>query len=139
MVKAICAVIISLSLLLLAITFGPVIETRHFPVYRDFRILSMTEQEPGVLRVVASFTKVRDCEPAGYAWFRGSRDMGTFDQIEVRSVSVQDGSGTGRPMGPQTSSPFEVHATLEEMENVFVNIFHRCPFQPWVTRTEAYP
>lgn len=130
-------VMLFLAMLPFILTLGPVVETRYFPVFKDFRLVSIDRLEPGRSRVVVAFQKVRNCEPAGYAWFRGSRHGDEFSEIEVRSVTM--GNSVGRPVGPQLSAPFEVTANPEDLSNIFVNVFSRCPFQPWISKTEAYP
>lgn len=119
------------------LTVGPAIETRFFPVFTKFEIASVSETADGGSLVVVKFTKARYCEPAGYAWFMGRRDAGQFSEIEVRSVTM--GNSVGRPVGSQTSAPFEVAAKPEDLNHVFVNVFSRCPFQPWITKSEVYP
>jgi hypothetical protein len=120
-----------------ALTVGPVAETRLWPVYTSYELVSVQEISPGRSSVVVAFNKVRSCEPAGYAWYKGSRESGQFAEIEVRSVST--GTTIGRPLGRQLSQPFEVSASPADLRDVFINVFHRCPFQPWVTKSEVYP
>ena len=129
--------LLAIAFMPFVLTVGPLIETRYFAVFSKFQILSKELVSPGHTRVVVAFNKVRNCEPAGYAWFLGKRDSGQFSEIEVRSITM--GNSVGRPVGLQTSAPFEVTATPDELDNVFVNVFSRCPFQPWITKSEVFP
>jgi hypothetical protein len=126
-----------LAVMPLVLTLGPALETRYLPVFKSFKLVSVTEISPGISRVVVSFEKVRACDPAGYGWYLGTRDRGIFSEVEVRSVN--NGSNNGRPLGHQLSLPFDVSASPKDLQNVFVNIYSRCPFQPWVTKSEVYP
>ena len=137
LVKAACAGIALLSLAFTVVTVGPAVETKLWPVFSTFKFESVQEIAPGRSRVVVSFEKVRNCEPAGYAWYLGTREGGQFSEVEVRSIST--GSPVGRPLGRQLSLPFEVTANPADLRSVFINVFHRCPFQPWVTKSEVYP
>lgn len=121
----------------LAFALGPAVETKYFPVFRQFKLVSIERIEPGLSRVVVSFDKVRECEPAGFAWYQGARHGNQFSEIAVRTVTM--GNTVGRPVGQQLSAPFEVAANPEDLGNIFVNVFSRCPFQPWVTKSEVYP
>lgn len=129
--------LLAIAFMPLVLTIGPGLETRHFPVFSKFDFVSVTEVAPGRSEVVVAFDKLRDCDPAGYAWYIGRRGEGQFSELTVQSTS--NGNSYGRPVGRQVSLPFQVNASPDQLKDVFVDVFSRCPFQPWTTKSEVYP
>lgn len=120
-------------------TVGRSVETAMFPVFSYFRIASVQEIEPNVIRLQVSFTKDRDCEPGGYAWYAGQRG-GTFRELGVRTIPPE-GNQTGiRPLGAgQVSRPFDLLISADEFEaGIFADVYSRC-HPLWLSRSEVYP
>lgn len=127
----------AVTVLLIAVfTFGPWLETTFLPVYSKFKIISMEELPDGQAKVVFRFTKLRQCEPQGAAWFFGEPGS-AFRQLKV---TVQNPNPTSsRPLGTQITYPYVMDVTVEQLADAtFAEIFNRChPF--WLTRSEIYP
>lgn len=114
---------------------GPVVETKLFPVYSKFALVSVEPFGDGQSRAVFEFTKHRQCEPQGSAWFAGEFGA-AFRQLPMRI----DGRIAGtRPLGRQLTSPYIIDALPELVrDGVFAEIYSRChPF--WLTRSAIYP
>jgi len=119
-------------------TAGPWLETKYWPVFSKFTIVSATEIAPGRTRVVVAFDKNRDCAPAGFGWFSGTRG-GPFEELPVIAPMQNTGDASGRPVGRQLSRPFDVDVPAAQIAgHVFADIYSRC-HPLWVTRSEAYP
>jgi hypothetical protein len=116
---------------------GPWIETKWFPAYSKFKIVSIERAGDRQSRVIFRFTKNRQCEPVGNSWFFGEPGA-AFRQLKVQ-IDNQDAFTAVRPLGTQTSNPYVLDATVEELANAtFAVIYNRChPF--WLTRSEIYP
>ncbi len=127
----------AVAILLIAFfTFGPWIETKWFPVYSKFKIVSIERAEESKSKVVFKFTKLRQCEPQGAAWFFGEPGS-AFRQLRVE---IQNPNPTAsRPLGTQLTFPYVIDATVEQVANAtFAEIYNRChPF--WLTRSEIFP
>lgn len=130
-------IIIALLLLMGFFAFGPVIESRFFPVYSKFQLTSAVPTDDGNTRAIFTFTKFRNCAPQGFAFFNG--ELGNaFYQVTTR---VQGGPDTrARPLGTQESYPYElVGITPEDLATtVFAEIYSHC-HSLWLTRTKVYP
>lgn len=120
-------------------TLGRAFETAYFPVFSYFEITSATELKSGAIRVQVRFSKLRQCEPGGFAWYAGKRD-GNFRAVVV-DIPKQYGAQTNiRPVGRgQVSEPFDLILTPEEFEaGIFADVYSRC-HPLWLTRSEVYP
>lgn len=118
---------------------APYVETRYFPVVGKMQIEAMESQGPDKTRVWASFTKLRNCDYIGIAWFHGRRDTG-FIRVPLTLLRPPgDVSSPNRPLGTQNTGPWIVDIPEKDItENSFVELYHHCtPF--WVSRTEFYP
>ena len=120
---------------------APYLETRYWPVVGKMKIEWLTAEEgnENQTRIHASFTKIRNCDYIGIAWFRGNRVTG-FIRVPLQLMRMpNDVSSPNRPLGYQQSGPWIVDIPQGEIEkNSFVELYHQCtPF--WVSRTEFYP
>jgi hypothetical protein len=138
-IKGFCGAIIFVMTLFTVFAAGPLIETRFWPPVSKLQILSMTATTDGRTIIRADFTKLRDCEYVGIAWYRGTRD-GNFERVPViLQREPGDQSSPDRPLGRQTAGPWIIAVPLDEIRtNSFAELFHHChPF--WMTRTEFFP
>lgn len=128
----------AITLLVLVFTFGPVFETRFFPVYSKFKIVSVERISATTSKAVFQFTKRRQCEPQGFAWYFGEPG-GAFRQLQVFIDRPKNAGNFIRPIGTQTTDPYIIEATVEQLASAtFAEIYNRChPF--WLTRSEIYP
>lgn len=123
----------------LAWTAGPVVERWIFgPVVSKLRIVSLEETADGHSLLLAEFTKLRDCEYVGIAWFRRF-DEG-FDRVPVELMRLPtDTSSPNRPLGTQRAGPCVIHLSPNELRtNSFAQLRHDC-HGLWTTTTEFYP
>jgi len=115
-------------------TFGPAIETRFFPVYSKFELVSADETEGGT---VAQFRyeKLRECPAQGFAWYVG--ELGAASrQIVVEPVNPVNGP---RGVGAHVTTPYLMDVDLRHIKDgMRAEIFNRC-HAFWVSRTEIYP
>lgn len=116
-------------------TLGPILETKYFPVYSKFKVLSVKEVDEG-LEFMVRFTKFRNCDPQGYAWYVGDFSTGVH-QIPARGLAPV---GTiHRPLGTQNAGPFLLrNIQLIDIPNLYAEIYHHC-HPLWITRTVIYP
>lgn len=123
---------------LTALTLGPVVETRFFPVYSKFRINTLVETPDGGSAVTFAFTKLRDCQPAGINWFIGEPG-GAYRQIELLSTRPTGGPPVNRPLGDHISNIYTIDVAPDVLRDQgFASIYSNChPF--WVTRSVIYP
>lgn len=132
--------VITLFMTLYAIfLLGPWLEMRYWPVLSKLEILRIEPQSPLHADMYVQFTKERDCQYIGMAWFKGLRSGG-FERVLV--IPMRDPKDTGspnRPLGTQRAGPWRISMLAEEVKtNSFANIFHQChPF--WITHTKFYP
>lgn len=136
--KAFCVTVIVIATAFTFYLVGPSVETRYFPVVGKLTIDRIEWQGPGVTRIWASFTKRRDCEYVGIAWFRGTRD--DFERVPViLHREKNDRSSPNRPTGYQHAGPWDVMVPMHEIPaNSFAVLSHAChPF--WNTTTDFYP
>lgn len=113
---------------------GPAVETRFFPVYSRFELLSAEETDGGT---VAQFRyeKKRQCPAQGFAWYVG--ELGAASrQVLVRPTERPNAP---RGLGIHVTTPYLIDAEMRQVQGgMRAEIFSRChPF--WVTRTEIYP
>lgn len=116
---------------------GPEIETRLFPVYSKFKLVDATALPDGNTRAVFQFTKFRNCDLQGFAFFNG--ELGAaFSQVTTRAQGAPE--LRARPLGTQISSPYVFkEVTPEELATtVFAEIYSHC-HALWITRSKVYP
>ena len=118
---------------------GPAIETKWFPVLSKMQVLEVQPLTDQTSAVRAEFTKLRNCEYLGIAWYHGSQQK-DFDRISMVPIrDPDDTSSPNRPVGTQRAGPWRLTMPAGEVrQNSFVQAFHRChPF--WTTVTDFYP
>lgn len=118
---------------------GPAIEARYMPVVSKLTITDISVDESGNAVVLAEFTKRRECEYLGLAWYRG-QPTGGFERVSLILLR-QDGdtSSPNRPPGTQRSGPWIIGMTPDEvLTNSFALLSHRC-HAFWVTTTPFFP
>jgi hypothetical protein len=126
--------------LFLAWTAGPFIERWAFgPVVSKLRIVHMAKIEGDHTELYAEFTKLRDCDYVGIAWFRGS-PQGGFERVPVILKRPDyDRSSPNRPLGLQRAGPWEVFLKPEQIvSNSFARLSHKC-HGLWTTTTDFFP
>jgi len=136
---AFCLAITFSITVFVAWTAGPYVEKWAFgPVVSKLRILSFEVTPDGNTKLAAEFTKLRDCEYVGIAWFR-RYDAG-FERIAVELMrAAGDTSSPNRPLGTQRAGPWVVHLTPDDIRtNSFAQLRHKC-HGLWITTTEFYP
>ena len=137
-VKMLCAGIITCSIMYCFFVFGPAIETRYFPAFGKFTVVSMEAAGPNATTIVVEFTKLRGCAPGTPEYYKGKRS-GPFEPITIHVVKTTAGEDPGRPIGTQRSAPGVVDADQSTiMNNMFVDITSRC-WPLWMTRSEVLP
>lgn len=127
-----------LVLLVAVFVIGPWIETKWFPVYSKFKIISVERISDTQSKIIFRFDKKRQCEPQGFAWYFGEPG-GAFRQLQVFIDRPKGMTAAIRPLGVQTTDPYVIDASVEDIANAtFAEIYNRChPF--WLTRSEIYP
>lgn len=121
-------------LIMVAGTVGPAIETRFFPVYSKFALVSASEKDGGT---VAQFRyeKLRECPAQGFSWYVG--ELGAAS----RQVVVEPIKPLNRPrsVGEHVTTPYLMDVDIRHLvDGMRAEIFNRChPF--WISRTEIYP
>lgn len=114
---------------------GPEIETRWFPVYSKFVVVSVGSDLENGSVVVVEYTRYRNCFAQGYAWYHG--DFGTnYRQLDAQRIR----SPGSVPSSPErTISRFSVDITPDEFASgVWIEMFSRCHFL-WTTRSVVFP
>lgn len=138
-IVASCAAVIFCCTIWLVFALGPAIETKLAPAVSKLRILDLHDNADGLAEISAEFTKLRDCEYIGIAWYRGS-PSGGFERVPVILLRREgDTSSPNRPVGTQRAGPWIIGMPAADITgNSFAQLTHRChPF--WVTTTEFYP
>lgn len=138
-IKALAASVILTMTLLTTFALGPMIETRWFSPVSHLTVLSMEATPDGRTAMKVSFTKYRDCEYLGIAWYRGDHG-GEFERVPIElRREPGDVSSPNRPVGTQIAGPWIISVPIEEIRtNSFAELSYHCnPF--WVTRAEFYP
>lgn len=116
---------------------GPELETRFWPAYSRFEIQSIRPVNDDSSEVVFRYKKHRQCSPQGFSWYMGEPGA-AFRQLKVAPVDPGE-SPPIRPLGKNTSVPYVIDATPEQIQTrTFGEIFARCHFA-WVTRSVIYP
>jgi hypothetical protein len=138
-IKVVCGTVIACCTAIVLWTLGPTVETRYFPPVSKLRILALTADDAGNSVVDAEFTKKRNCEYIGIAWFRGKPE-GEFERVTVVLLrSEGDTSSPNRPQGTQRAGPWIVGIPPDEMRgNSFARLHHRC-HGFWLTTTDFWP
>lgn len=114
---------------------GPTIETRFFPVYSRFELVSVQSVD-GKTVGQFQYEKRRQCPAQGFAWFAGEFGA-TSRQVEVMPTEQRAAS---QPLGMHTTVPYVFVGTSPDQvrSSMRAEIYNRChPF--WITRTEIYP
>lgn len=140
MFKTFCSAIILFAMLFTIWAVGPEIETRYFPVVSKLTILDARADEDGNTVLDAEFTKIRNCEYLGLAWFRALPGGMGFERVPVEIMRQEnDTSSPNRPTGTQRAGPWIVHMTPDDLRNrSFSRLMHRC-HGLWVTTTDFFP
>ena len=137
--KIVCAVIIFFASSFTIYTVGPAIETKWFPVVSKLRIIDVSEDENGNAVILAEFTKLRDCEYLGLAWFRGKPDK-RFERVPVILMRQEgDTSSPNRPTGSQRAGPWVIGMSPAEVpKGSFARLYHTC-HGFWTTTMDFWP
>lgn len=138
-VKVLCGVVIVLASLFTVWTVGPSLETRFFPAVSKLTVVEMHDDPAGRAVIMAEFTKLRDCEFLGLAWYRGD-PAGGFERVPVILLRQPgDASSPNRPTGTQRAGPWLIGVPSSEIPgNSFARLSHRC-HGFWITTTDFYP
>lgn len=110
---------------------GPYIETRFFPVVRGTMILN-EERVKGGVSFFVQFTKVRQCEFLGLAWYVGQV------RVPINFAPTAKNSPRTRPTGDQFTGPWLVVTRKTSVKGNTAYAYHRC-HPLWVTISEFYP
>jgi len=137
MVNFALSVVAAMLLLMSFFTFGPLVESKFFPVYSKFRIIE-AEDSPQGARAIFEFNKYRNCDPQGFAFYNGELGQ-AFHHVMVNVENTSPGSRL-RPLGPQLTSVYNLrNVTVDDLKSsVFAEIYSRC-HPLWITRTKIYP
>jgi hypothetical protein len=140
MAQGLMVFITVVSLILTLYTVGPSIETRMFPAVSKLRILSMMSgPEPHTSVIQAEFTKLRNCEFLGIAWFKIT-PAGDFERVPVILLRKPgDNSSPNRPLGLQRAGPWQIGVDRDDIySKSFARLTHQC-HPLWPTSTEFFP
>ncbi len=132
--RSLIALITVLLSTMLFLWTGPAIETRFFPVYSHFEVVTADKAEGGTIATF-KFTKYRDCEARGWAWYVG--EFGAVArQVEVRPVKD---ISVRRPVGPSISAPYLIAAEPDQVrDQMQAEILSYC-HPLWLTRSVVRP
>jgi hypothetical protein len=123
-----------MALIMVVFSAGPLVETAYFPVYSKFKIINVERELTG-LRLQLQFTKYRNCDPQGYAWYVGDLGIG----LRQLPISVTPYGTVHRPLGTQFTQPMLVQdLRVEDLPNLKAEIYSRC-HPLWITRSVIYP
>lgn len=129
-------VIFALSVYLVLMV-GPWMETQLNPVITQFEIMSAIPATDDSTSIMTRFSKDRDCEFVGIAWYRGVQTR-TFERVGVKLMNAVPSNPT-RPIGYQRAGPWIVDLPVDELrEHSFAEVTHRCHLL-WSTRTHLFP
>lgn len=138
-IKAFVTAVVSLCASYLFFVIGPLAESKYFPVVSKLQMLEIKPIDADRSYVTAEFTKKRDCEYIGVAWYR-LMPNGVLERVPmVVRRRAGDDSSPNRPIGTTVAGPWEVGMPHNQIKGLsVVEVFHRChPF--WTTRTPFYP
>ena len=112
-------------------TFGPMIETRFFPVTTKIEIRDLQEVEGGI-QFRFAYRKLRACELVTTSLLIG--DV----QRDFYAIPNQPGEdSTTRSPGQQLSRVW--FSDIASLEGAEIRFIHRCPPTPWLSVTKVYP
>lgn len=125
----------------LAFALAPMVETKFFPPYSTFTLLT-AEQTPAGTLATFQFYKNRSCAPKGLSWYIG--EVGDSTSVDT---SAPDGTRSPRPLGLQTSSPYLFpNIGVDVLKNDMVAVLrNQCTFPfttiplPWISVSWVYP
>jgi hypothetical protein len=127
--------LVVLVLIMVTWTVGPWIETTYFPVYSKFSVVEVKPHIEG-LELTLRFTKLRNCDPQGFAWYVGDLGPGKRELPIARS---QPYSTVHRPLGTQMTQPLVVRGLrIEDLPQLYAEVYNRC-HPLWITRSIIYP
>lgn len=137
--KTVCAAVIFAATLYTVWLVGPTLETKFYPVVDRFDFVSVDWNDGGLSAIVTiTFTKKRECEYNGVAWYQS---IGVVNPAWIRVV-VRDPRGLvelSRPLGRQIVGPWHVYMpTANVRERSRVLAYHRC-HAFWTTISVMYP
>lgn len=128
------SMIVVMISVMLVLWVGPAAETRFFPVYSRFEVVTAEKSPDGTIATF-KFTKYRDCEARGWAWYVG--EFGALSrQVEVKHVN---GISTRRKLGEGITSPYLIAAEPDQVRNeMHAEILSRC-HPLWLSRSVVRP
>lgn len=128
------SLIVVMVSVMLVLWVGPAAETRFFPVYSRFDVVSAEPAEGGTIATF-KFTKYRDCEARGWAWYIG--EFGALArQVEIKNVQ---GVSKRRKLGPTTSLPYLIAAEPDQVRSeMHAEILSYC-HPLWLSRSVVRP
>lgn len=119
-----------------AITVGPVIESKAFPVISHFRIAEIRAlPDPNTLSFRPAFRKTRECRYLGMTWFVKD-DKGQIARHQVQ-LSKDTYEPTTSPPGEILGSWWDVGVSDGDRE-MFGVLHHSCGL-PWESRSVVGP
>ena len=115
------------------LVFGPLIETRWFPVV-DYKLTTIARRD-NTLTLNVMFDKLRNCEYAGSQWYEVSGDK-VFDRVPKATAPDP---GVNRPVGQNYGRDWTIDLRPELPDHKLVTVLnHRCGL-PWITQTIQGP
>lgn len=128
------SLIVVMVSVMLVLWVGPAAETRFFPVYSRFEVVSAEPAEGGTIATF-KFTKYRDCEARGWAWYVG--EFGALARhVEVRHVN---GISPRRKLGEGVTSPYLIAAEPDQVRNeMHAEVLSFC-HPLWLSRSVVRP
>jgi len=119
----------------------PSLETRFFPPYSTFQLVTATETADGTIATF-EFIKNRDCAPKGLSWY-----IGEDGQSTSVDTSTPSGTRSPRPLGLQTTSPYLFpNVSVDVLKSDMIAVLrNQCNFPwtaiplPWVSVSWVYP
>ena len=121
-------------------TIGPWAETAFWPVVTKITVDKIEPGPGGTTMVWVHFTKMRNCDYVGVAWYLGDRKTDfTRITIDANPPGGIPAPTPTRPVGLQSAGPWRVWVAPEFFQSTsFGEVFHRChPF--WTTRSLFHP
>lgn len=129
-------VIVAMLMMMTFFFFGPIIESKFWPVYSRFTAVEVKDVPERGVSATFQFTKLRNCDPQGYAWYNG--ELGnSFRQLNIRSIPQVTRRS---PLGTQLTSPIVLEGvTVPELTtSVFAIVYSRC-HPLWISESLVYP
>lgn len=127
----------AMGVYLFAMSWGPYLESRYFPVTEDYEVVDYREMSGGVgIRI--RFDKVRPCDYGGMAWYSGT----PFTEASRVWIVFHDqymGNANTRSLGTHTTGWWDVYLSDRDKEKpMFGVVEHECGL-PWTSRTVIGP